>query len=73
MGPSRPCRKRRIEIQIESRIHREPIPGHLQHVNMMIPLEVHFPKVVLIEEVVADHQPLIVVGDSATRPGVPPV
>ena len=61
--PRRACRECGVEIHVEVPVEREAILGDFDHANVMVPLEMNLPEVVLIEEVIAHHQALVVVGE----------
>jgi hypothetical protein len=52
-----------VEIEIKALIQDKIVFCHLRHVNLVIPVGMHLAKRVLIEEVVADHQTLLIFGE----------
>jgi hypothetical protein len=62
--PRRPGGERRVEVDdVEVRVDRETVVAHVEDVHLVIALEMDLPEVVLIEEVVGHHEPLVVVGE----------
>lgn len=63
--PVRSCRvcERRIEVELEARIEREAVVGDLDHMDLVIPFEVDLAEVILIEEVIGDHEARVVLGE----------
>src|SRR5262249_4251212 len=61
MRPRWSCQECRIEIQVEPRIQRQAVTRHLNHVDLVITLEVNLAEIVFIQEVVGHHQALVVV------------
>ena len=49
-----------VEIELEPRIEFQAIVLHSGHVDSVVALGVHVAEVVFVEEVVADHQPLLI-------------
>ena len=62
MRSCRPCAESRVEVQAEARIEFEAIALHLQHVDLVVAVEVDLPEVVLVQEVIGDDEALVVVG-----------
>jgi hypothetical protein len=52
-----------IEIQVEARIERERIVRKIDYVDLMISFEVNLTEVILIEEIVGDHETRIILGE----------
>src|SRR5262245_1878729 len=60
-----------VEVDVEPPVQRELFPGHADHTNMMVPFQMDFAEVVLVQEVIADDEPLVVVGQrNHVRTGV---
>src|SRR5260370_32067576 len=60
--PRRSCRERRVEIHVKAWIQFQVIFENVDHVYVVVAFKMKFAEVVLIEEVVGDHQSLVVVG-----------
>src|SRR5262245_47463868 len=55
------CGERGVEIHVEPPVQGEPVPGNADHTNVMVPFQVDLAEVVLVEEVIADDEPRVVV------------
>jgi excisionase family DNA binding protein len=53
-------RKGGIEVQIEPRVQFQPVPFHLDDVDLVVAFVVHLSEIVLIQEVVGHHQPFAI-------------
>src|SRR3954469_19383549 len=65
-NPVRPRRSRGecgVEVHIKPRIQFQMIFEYFDRVNVVIALEMNLSEVVFVEEVVTDHQPLVVIAE----------
>src|SRR5262250_2628277 len=63
--PVRLCRafEHCIEVEFEACIERQGIVCDLNHMDFVIPLKVDFAKVVLIEEVIGNHEARVILSE----------
>src|SRR5712692_4518544 len=52
--------ERHVEVQLEAGIKREGVGCDLNHMDLVIPLEVDLPEVVLVQEVVSDDEARVI-------------
>src|SRR6266566_2630674 len=60
MRPRRPGFERGVEINLKPGVQRHVFVPHTRDVNLVVTLGVYFSKVVLVQEIVADHQPFLI-------------
>src|SRR6266480_6108967 len=60
MRPRRPGFERGVEINLKPGVQRQVFVPHARDVNLVVTLGVYFSKVVLVQEIVADHQPFLI-------------
>ena len=62
--PGGPGGEGRVEIEVEARIQFQVVFVDFDHVHLVIALKVDFAEIVLVQEIVGDDQPLVVVSES---------
>ena len=62
MRARRPGPEDRVEVQVEARVNPKMRAIHLDHVDLMVTLEVDLAEPVFVEEVVHHYETLVVVG-----------
>src|SRR5215472_3954470 len=62
--PGGPCGESGIEIEVEPWIQFQMVFVDFDHVHFVITFEMNFAEVVLVQEIIRDDQPLVVVAES---------